>query len=145
MLKTHFTQNENKSFIFLKYLLAIVLLSIFYVCILSISTDNIKFAFSIIIFYLFTLCLYVFIYNQSRTISKIILTFFISFTLVLGIPANIGGLKGQEVIYCKYDTDKEEHYTYYGISDGLYQFTNEDYVILIPSDSGYIKYMRPSK
>ena len=57
---------------------------------------------------------------------------------------NIGGLKGHEVIYNDYKTNKKCEYIYYGNYDNLYQFVTKDKnkVLLIPIDSGYIEYLK---
>lgn len=146
LIKTYSTQKNNKAFTIIKRILIVVLILIIYFLLFAFLTSDIKSAFIIIfICYLCTPFSYVFLYDQSESIVKIILIILEILTPVLAIPANIGGLKGQDVIYCKYNTDKEEHYTYYGLYDSLYQFTDKEHVILIPYDSGYIKYKRPYK
>ena len=62
--------------------------------------------------------------------------------LLLEIPIQLGGLKGQEIIYHSYDNvdNKCYMYSYYGVDDGLYQFKNGKKIVFIPIDKGYIEY-----
>ncbi len=64
--------------------------------------------------------------------------------IMMLIPMNFGGFRSREVEYCAHNAQECQDYTYYGISDGLYQFVDssdgENYVVLISTDSGYIRY-----
>lgn len=61
------------------------------------------------------------------------------------LPANLGGFRVRQVDYCAYNNQTCQEYSYYGISEGLYQFVDgnekdERHMILAPVDSGYIRY-----
>ena len=69
-----------------------------------------------------------------------LMTIILYITLILEIPISFGGLKGQEVTYHDMESSTDKKYIYYGNYDGLYQFSDNDNIYLIPIDNGYIMY-----
>ena len=81
--------------------------------------------------------------SKYKSSNLIIIIFYI--TLILEIPISLGGFKGQEVLYHNISDNTENEYVYYGNYDGLYQFSDNDNIYLIPIDSGYIIYHKSNK
>ena len=79
---------------------------------------------------------------NKRDKLNFIYTILIFVYAIMNIPMQLGGLKGQDVIYHEYSSGEAKEYTYYGNYENLYQFTSEDKVFLIPIDSGYIEYKK---
>lgn len=71
-----------------------------------------------------------------------LMTIILYITLILEIPISFGGFKGQEVIYHDMESSTDKKYIYYGNYDGLYQFSDNDNIYLIPIDNGYIMYSK---
>ena len=94
----------------------------------------------LLIFYLIWPILAIFLKKIKNYINLLTITMFI--VIILFIPIQYWGFKGQNVIYHNYESKEEIEYTYHGNYDELYQFTSEDKVFLIPIDSGYIEYKK---
>lgn len=108
--------------------------------ILIILTNSYKESVIISFSYLVFWPIFVIIVNNKNNFLSEIITVIYLLTIIVNIPMSIGGFKGQEVTYYNYQTEEKNEYTYYGNYDGLYQFVNDDRVILIPIESGYIVY-----
>lgn len=92
----------------------------------------------ILAYFIFWPIFIVFLNNRHKISNFITIIMFI--TLIMNIPMSLGGLRGQEVTYHDFSSNNEYSYIYYGNYEGVYQFVSENEVILIPIDSGYIKY-----
>lgn len=66
-----------------------------------------------------------------------------SFSVILSIPASIGGLKPINVSFHDYQTKITHEYLYFGESNGNYVFKQDENKIILRSiDSGYIEYYK---
>lgn len=101
------------------------------------ETPIITFGYSLIAYILLTILPHIF--KASITIRLIIFAV-VSLTTVLLIPQNIGGLRGQTVELCYFDDSNCVVLEHYGINKGLYYFMNDESIILLPIDQGYIRY-----
>lgn len=73
----------------------------------------------------------------------VILMITISFSIILIIPASIGGLKPINVRFYDYQNQITYEYLYFGESNGKYVFKQgENKIILKSIDSGYIEYYK---
>ena len=93
-----------------------------------------------IAYYIFFPIIMIIIDSRYKINNLMIIILYI--TLILEIPISLGGLKGQEVIYYDMENSIEKEYIYYGNYDGLYQFSDNDNIYLIPIDNGYIMYKK---
>ena len=91
-----------------------------------------------LIFYLIWPIMAILLKKFKNCVNILTITMFI--VIILFIPIQYGGFQGQKVIYHNYESKEGIEYTYHGNYDGLYQFTSENKVLLIPIDSGYIEY-----
>lgn len=108
---------------------------------LSFLTDNIAIGISITFVYLILWPIIMKVYRKLVVASKIV-TIIMFMILIMQIPLNMGGFKGQEVIFHSYSEYTSQKYMYYGTYDGLYQLTSHEKVFLIPIDSGYLEYQK---
>lgn len=63
--------------------------------------------------------------------------------VVMFIPMSLGGMRSYKVEFCLNDSVAAEScktYFYYGEFNGLYQFRDDETVILMPTDAGFIRY-----
>ncbi|MFG6318440.1 MAG: hypothetical protein K1W33_01030 [Clostridia bacterium] len=79
--------------------------------------------------------------NSKYRISNIIIVL-LYIMLILEVPISIGGFKGQNVLYHDIETNTNKEYIYYGNYEGLYQFSDDENIYLIPIDNGYIIYKK---
>lgn len=93
-----------------------------------------------IFFYIILPSLSIFLEKFKHYINLLTITSFL--IIILYIPIQYGGFKGQLVVYHNYETKEEIECTYYGNYDGLYQFAKDDIITLMPIDSGYIEYKK---
>ena len=96
-------------------------------------------AFIIVSFIYIGYLIYTVVLNNDIGFSLFI-TLLVLFLLLLFIPIQFGGLKGQKVMFNEYDNNICFLYTYYGNYDGLYEFKSNDDILLIPIEKGYILY-----
>lgn len=59
---------------------------------------------------------------------------------IFQVPISAGGLKAFPVTFCSFSTEECQTYTFFGEANGLYQFRDGDDVLLLPADSGYLRY-----
>ena len=125
----------------IKYILFYLVYAFIIFDIILIVTDNYKTSISICFsYYLFYPICMIILENTGNLSNVMTIVFYIH--LIMQIPISLGGFKGQEVIFHDYNTNKKIEYIYYGTYEGLYQFTQDNKVILISIENGYIEYTK---
>ncbi len=71
---------------------------------------------------------------------KVLLYSAMGTSLILQIPISLGGIRPLPVSFCSFSTEKCIDYVFYGEANGLYQLSDNETIILIPTSDGYIKY-----
>lgn len=131
-------RNKKLQLLFLLLVMLLYYLLMFFI--LYILIGNIWFSFTTVFgYYLVILFLPFIIKGGDENISEL-LTILLFISIILKIPLSLGGFMGEKVVYHEYLSSKEESYVYYGVYEGLYQFEKDNTIVLVPIDSGYIKY-----
>lgn len=133
---------ENKKIIkSIGYILLLILFMLTTFIFMYLITNDVSASIAAIIIYYILWPIVTLIFNKRDNLN-FIYTIVVFIYMIINIPMQLGGLKGQEVIYHEYNNGEKNEYTYYGNYEDLYQFTSEDRVFLIPIDSGYIEYKK---
>lgn len=144
MLATIINDRKKKNFFFDLLLLSILLGGILYLFSYLIPSKSDLYGVFLAFFVIVPIFFYLFFRNELYflKLGASILCFMI---IIQHIPMSLGGLKEQKVIF--YDEIKQEEvrYDFYGIVDGIYQFSDSKNIYLIPIDKGYIKYEKLKK